>query len=67
MAKGIYTPAEIVHHKTELTPENIDDPKISMGFDNLKAVCRDCHAQEHNIIQKRYSIGPDGSVKIKNI
>lgn len=38
---------EIVHHKTELTPENIDDPEISLGENNLETVCRVCHAIIH--------------------
>ena len=40
-------PGEIVHHKTELTPLNIHDPHVSLSFDNLQLVCRDCHGQLH--------------------
>lgn len=47
LAHGVYTPAEIVHHKVHLTPENIGDPSITLNFDNLERVCRDCHAREH--------------------
>ena len=47
LAKGIYKPGVIVHHIEELTPMNISNPEISMGFDNLRMVCRDCHAEEH--------------------
>ena len=65
LAQGRLTPAEIVHHKEELTPENISDPAITMGFNNLKAVCRECHAQEHGIPIHRYIILPDGKVEIK--
>lgn len=36
---------EIVHHKTPLTPNNINDPEISLNFDNLRLVCRLCHAK----------------------
>lgn len=46
-AHGIITPGEIVHHKQHLTPDNIDDPAISLGFDNLELLCRPCHAGEH--------------------
>lgn len=38
---------EIVHHKTELTPRNIDDPMITLNEDNLETVCRTCHAIIH--------------------
>lgn len=40
-------PGEIVHHKIHLTPENIDDPNITLAEDNLELVCRECHAIEH--------------------
>ena len=40
-------PGEIVHHKTHLTPSNIDDPNITLNEDNLELLCRDCHAIEH--------------------
>ena len=48
MRKGIYKPAEIVHHKIELTPVNIENPEIALCFDNLEAVCRDCHNEYHD-------------------
>lgn len=44
---GRMTPGTIVHHIEHLSPENIDNPAISLGFDNLETVCRDCHAKEH--------------------
>ena len=40
-------PGEIVHHKTHLTPENIDDPTVTLNEDNLELLCRDCHGVEH--------------------
>lgn len=46
-ARGKYVPGEIVHHKVHLTPNNIDNPVITLGFDNLELVCRECHAREH--------------------
>lgn len=38
---------EIVHHKTPLTPENINDPEISLSFRNLRLLCRKCHGAAH--------------------
>lgn len=38
---------KIVHHKKYLTPENIDDPSISLNPDNLETLCEDCHNAEH--------------------
>lgn len=40
-------PGEIVHHKTHLTPENIDDPMVTLNEENLELLCRDCHGVEH--------------------
>ena len=41
------SPGEIVHHKTHLTPRNINNPHISLNPDNLETLCRECHAIEH--------------------
>ncbi len=63
LAKGLYKPGVIVHHVIELTPTNITDPRIALSFDNLRLVCRDCHAEEHGG-RRRYFFNPDGSVNI---
>ena len=62
--KGIHTMGDIVHHIIEITPENIDDPGVTLNFDNLRYVCRDCHAERHKESNKgrRYVYGPDGEV-----
>ena len=67
LRKGIYKPGVIVHHIEELTPANIDKPEITMGFNNLRLVCRDCHAEEHKPYTKdrRFDIGPDGKIIIR--
>ena len=62
LAQGRYTPAEIVHHIVELTPDNVSDPQIALSFDNLRAVCRECHAVEHGARQKRYKLDELGRV-----
>lgn len=36
-------PGEEVHHKIELTPENIGDPSITLNWDNLQLLCHSCH------------------------
>lgn len=64
-AKGIIKAGEIVHHKTELTPSNIDDPDIALGWDNLQLVCRECHAEIHDQRQRRYKVDELGRVIIK--
>lgn len=61
---GIYRAGDTVHHKVHLTPENIHDPSVSLAWDNLKLLCRDCHAKEHRQETKRYKIDPLGRVII---
>lgn len=38
---------EEVHHKEHLTPENINDPYITLSWDNLELLCQSCHSKEH--------------------
>ena len=40
-------PAYIVHHKTYITPANINDPNITLNWQNLEALCQACHQREH--------------------
>lgn len=47
LRKGLCTPGRIVHHKIFLTPENINNPAITLSFDNLEMLCRECHAEKH--------------------
>lgn len=61
LENGIYTPGKVVHHRIHLTPENINDPSVALGWENLKLVCQDCHAAEH-ITHKRYIFDADGNV-----
>jgi 5-methylcytosine-specific restriction endonuclease McrA len=46
--KGIAKPGYIVHHRTELTPDNINDPMITLNWDNLRYLCLDCHNRVNN-------------------
>ena len=62
LSKGLYKPGEIVHHKVMLTPENIDDPTVTLNWQNLQLVCRDCHAEIHDRRQRRYKIDELGRV-----
>lgn len=39
--------ATIAHHKEYLTPENINDPSVTLNWDNLESLCQDCHNREH--------------------
>ena len=67
LKKGIITPAEIVHHKTPLTKDNVSDLSVSLSWDNLQALCRKCHADAHDDIYRersgrRYKIDKNGKV-----
>ena len=54
---------DIVHHRKHLTPATINDPKITLAFENLELLCQDCHNKEHTSASSgRYRIGPDGAV-----
>lgn len=48
LKKGIYKPGKIVHHKTTLTPANINNPEIALNWERLEYCCQDCHNLEHH-------------------
>ena len=56
--------AKIAHHKTYLTKQNINDPYIALSWDNLEALCQDCHNKEHhrNDKKKRYAFDEAGNL-----
>lgn len=41
-------PGDEVHHKEYLTPDNINDPEITLSWDYLELLCSSCHSIEHN-------------------
>ena len=45
--EGLIVAGTMVHHKEKLTPENINDPTITLSWNNLELLCRECHALEH--------------------
>lgn len=57
LERGEYRKGEIVHHIEHLTPANIDNPAVTLGFDNLQLVCRDCHAELHPEIYEAEAAG----------
>lgn len=61
--RGQLVPAEIVHHRTWLNESNIGDPSVTLSFDNLMRVCRDCHARIHaGVPAPRVAFDEDGRV-----
>ena len=63
LLKGLIEPADIVHHKVHINPDNINDPSVTLDWNNLECVCRKCHAELHGN-QKRYKLDEFGRVKI---
>ena len=61
LKEGRYSAGVIVHHKIHLTPDNVFDHAVTLNFDNLELVCRDCHAAEHGN-KKRYKVDDLGFV-----
>lgn len=55
---GIIKAADIVHHIIELDDEKARDPEFALNFDNLEAVCIECHNKLHygKNTPKRYRI-----------
>ena len=45
---GKYVPGDEVHHKIYLSPDNINNPDITLSFENLELLCSSCHSIEHN-------------------
>ena len=42
-------PAVICHHKKWLDDKTVHDPEIALSFDNLEALCQECHNAEHGL------------------
>ena len=63
-ARGEISAAKIVHHKTYLTRENINNPAISLAWRLLEALCQDCHNKEHHRGEtvERYTFDGEGNV-----
>lgn len=57
------TAAKIAHHKIYLTRENIGDPEVSLSWDNLEALCQQCHNKEHHRTgARRYAFDMQGNI-----
>ena len=61
-AKGLIVPAEEVHHKVKLAPDNLSDPTIALDWNNLEALCKDCHIKAHR--KKRWRVDEQGKVDL---
>lgn len=48
-------PGYIVHHKEHITPRTINDPRVTLSWDNLEYVCKDCHDRIHEYCGRSHS------------
>ncbi|WP_026885395.1 HNH endonuclease [Clostridium beijerinckii] len=53
-------PGYIVHHKKGLTPNNINNPNITLNHNNLEYLCLDCHNAEHDFNREKRSATKKG-------
>lgn len=61
-SKGKIVPGYIVHHKKHLSPNNINDPNVTLNYDNLEYLCLDCHNEHH-----KWGSDKDNSVTVKGL
>lgn len=52
-----------VHHKVPLTPENINDPNVTLNWENLELLCKDCHEEERQRTARRWKVDESGRVR----
>lgn len=57
-------PAKVAHHKRYLTRENINDAETTLSWNNLEALCQECHNKEHHkrTLQLRYGFDEEGRI-----
>lgn len=56
------SPAAICHHKEYITINNINNPDITLNWDNLEPLCLDCHNKEHFKQDDGYFFNEDGDI-----
>ena len=56
----------IVHHMEYLNDSNVNDPNISLNWENLEYLCIECHNKEHmtkNVeVRKDVTFDEDGNI-----
>ncbi|MCR5304856.1 MAG: HNH endonuclease [Lachnospiraceae bacterium] len=55
-------PAVICHHKKWLNGENVKDPYVALSFENLEALCLECHNIEHGLNHSVAIFDEDGDI-----
>ena len=54
LSKGLIEPAVHVHHRKPITPENLNDPSVTLDHSNLMALCEQCHQEQHRTKRWRF-------------
>ncbi len=70
LERGDHVPGYIVDHIEELTPENIDDPLVSLNHDNLQYLCLPCHntktfGKDVEVIREGLIFNEEGNLILK--
>ena len=60
--KGLIEPATQVHHKTHISPDNVDNPAVTLNYANLMALCDACHSEIHH--ERRWRCDAAGKVEL---
>lgn len=58
-------PGEEVHHTIHLTPENINNPAITLNDKLLVTLCYECHKKEHrqsNVVSDGLEFDSEGNL-----
>ena len=66
---GRYTAGVIVHHIIPLNENNVNNQNITLNWNNLELVCRNCHQEIHKhdyVRRRRYVIDSNGRVITNN-
>ena len=63
LKNGQINPVDEVHHKIRLTPQNINDPKVTLNWKNLEGLCERCHKLAHKR-KRRYNVDESGRLSI---
>lgn len=52
-----------VHHKKYIDAKNVNDSNITLNFDNLELLCKECHNKEHFEQELCYEFDEDGQLR----
>ena len=53
-----------VHHKIPITADNVNDPNVTMNWNNLELLCKKCHDEQKAKKPKRWRVDANGRVTV---